>query len=230
MPSAKSSDLSPTKTNLESTTKQKVSVQDIFLYIPNLIGYLRIITAIISFLCMANHPVATLIFYGISGFLDAFDGYAARKFNQGTRFGAVLDMVTDRCATSSLIVYLGVLYPQYTVFWQILVSLDLSSHYMHMYAMLSAGSTSHKNVDETQSKLLSLYYNNRLVLFFVCLINELFYMAVYLHYYKFFWLGTVMLVASTPIWLFKQIANIIQLKNASLILARMDAHGHSKRD
>ena len=53
-------------------------------------------------------------------------------------------MVTDRCATSSLIVYLGVLYPQYTVFWQILVSLDLSSHYMHMYAMLSAGSTSHK--------------------------------------------------------------------------------------
>lgn len=111
MPSAKSSDLSPTKTNFESTTKQKVSVQDIFLYIPNLIGYLRIITAIISFLCMANHPVATLIFYGISGFLDAFDGYAARKFNQGTRFGAVLDMVTDRCATSSLIVYLGVLYP-----------------------------------------------------------------------------------------------------------------------
>ena len=45
-----------------------------------------------------------------------------------------------------------------------------------------------------------------------------------------FWLGTVMLVASTPIWLFKQIANIIQLKNASLILARMDAHDHSKRD
>lgn len=83
-------------------------------------------------------------FYGISGFLDAFDGYAARKYNQGTRFGAVLDMVTDRCATSSLIVYIGVLYPQYTVMWQILVSLDLASHYMHMYAMLSAGSTSHK--------------------------------------------------------------------------------------
>lgn len=168
------------------TSKTPVTVKDILLYIPNLIGYFRIITGIISFLCMKNHPVLTSIFYGISGFLDAFDGYAARKYNQGTRFGAVLDMVTDRCATSSLIVYIGVLYPQYTVMWQILVSLDLASHYMHMYAMLSAGSTSHKNVDETQSKLLSLYYTNRTVLFVVCLVNELFYMAVYLHYYGYF--------------------------------------------
>ncbi|EER32384.1 CDP-diacylglycerol--inositol 3-phosphatidyltransferase [Candida tropicalis MYA-3404] len=212
------------------TSKTPVTVKDILLYIPNLIGYFRIITGIISFLCMKNHPVLTSIFYGISGFLDAFDGYAARKYNQGTRFGAVLDMVTDRCATSSLIVYIGVLYPQYTVMWQILVSLDLASHYMHMYAMLSAGSTSHKNVDETQSKLLSLYYTNRTVLFVVCLVNELFYMAVYLHYYGYFWMGTLMGVLSAPIWLFKQVANVIQLKNASLILARMDAEEHSKRD
>ncbi|RCK55594.1 CDP-diacylglycerol--inositol 3-phosphatidyltransferase [Candida viswanathii] len=200
--------------------RKPVTVQDILLYIPNLIGYFRIITAIISFLCMKNHPVLTSIFYGISGFLDAFDGYAARKYNQGTRFGAVLDMVTDRCATSSLIVYIGVLYPH----------LDLASHYMHMYAMLSAGSTSHKNVDETQSKLLSLYYTNRNVLFVVCLVNELFYMAIYLHHYGYFWMGTVMCIISAPIWLFKQVANVIQLKNASLILARMDAEEHSKRD
>ena len=91
-------------------------------------------------------------------------------------------MVTDRCATSSLIVYLGVLYPQYTVFWQILVSLDLSSHYMHMYAMLSV------LLHIKMMKLNRNYYHYIIIIdwyYFVCLINELFYMAVYLHYYKF---------------------------------------------
>ncbi|EAZ63699.1 phosphatidylinositol synthase [Scheffersomyces stipitis CBS 6054] len=206
----------------------KVTVNEIFLYIPNLIGYFRIIAAVLSFLCMKNHQLLTLIFYGISGFLDAFDGYAARKYNQGTRFGAVLDMVTDRCATSSLIVYLGTLYPKYTFFWQLLVSLDLASHYMHMYAMLSSGSTSHKNVDSTQSRILSLYYTNRTVLFFVCLANEVFYVAIYLHYYNWFWLGTFMVYLNAPIWLFKQYTNVVQLKSASLILARMDAEDKSK--
>lgn len=211
------------------TEKQKTTVQDVFRFIPNLIGYVRVFTAIISFLTMKNHPVWTLVIYGISGFLDAFDGYAARKFDQGTRFGAVLDMVTDRCATSSLICYLCVIYPQYCVVWQLLVSLDLSSHYMHMYAMLSSGSASHKNVGE-KSKLLNLYYTNRTVLFFVCLVNELFYMATYLHYYNFFWMGTFLGWVSAPIWLFKQIANLVQLKNAALILAEKDALERSTKN
>ncbi|CAK9439886.1 uncharacterized protein LODBEIA_P39860 [Lodderomyces beijingensis] len=212
-----------------SLPQKKVDVQTILLYIPNQIGYLRIITAIISFLCMPRYPVPTVVFYGISSILDAFDGYAARKFNQGTRFGAVLDMVTDRCATSSLIVYLAVLYPQFTFVWQVLVSLDLASHYIHMYAMLSAGSTSHKNVEASQSKLLNLYYTNRKVLFAVCALNELFYVAIYLRYYGFFYLGTIMAVLSTPIWIFKQIANVIQLQSASLILARLDVDEHNKK-
>lgn len=207
-----------------------VTVQDVMFYIPNLIGYFRVLTALISFWLMQNHQILTLIFYGISGFLDAFDGYAARKYNQGTRYGAVLDMVTDRCATSSLICYLCVIYPQYTFIWQLLVSLDLASHYMHMYAMMSSGSTSHKNVDEKQSKLLSLYYTNRKVLFVVCLLNELFYVAIYLHYYDFFWTGTVLAWLSAPVWVFKQVANVIQLKAAALILATLDANERTEKN
>lgn len=211
-------------------SKKQVSVSEVLLYIPNLIGYFRVISAIASFATMKNHPYYTFILYGISGLLDAFDGYAARKFNQGTKYGAVLDMVTDRCATSSLICYLCVIYPNYCVLWQLLVSLDLSSHYMHMYAMLSTGSTSHKNVDKEQSKILNLYYTNKTVLFIVCLINELFYVALYLHSFNFFWLGTVLTWASVPVWAFKQFANIIQLKAAALILANIDATEKSKTD
>ena len=54
-------------------------------------------------------------------------------------------------------------------------------------------------------------------------------MAVYLHYYKFL-VRYSHASGKYSNLLFKQIANIIQLKNASLILARMDAHDHSKRD
>lgn len=205
-----------------------LTTTDIFLYIPNLIGYFRVFTALASFVVMKNHPVYTFVLYGISGFLDAFDGWAARKYNQGTRFGAVLDMVTDRCATSSLIAYLSLIYPSWTFIWQVLISLDLASHYMHMYAMLLSGSSSHKNVDKKQLKILSLYYNDRNVLFVVCLVNELFYVALYLHHYQFFWLGTVMCWVSAPIWLFKQFANVIQLKAAALLLANMDVEDRSR--
>ena len=41
---------------------------------------------------------------------DLFDGMAARKFNQCSQFGGLLDMVTDRCSTLGL---LFVLYGEY---------------------------------------------------------------------------------------------------------------------
>lgn len=222
--------MSVTPTSSSSNIQKTTTVKEVFFFIPNLVGYLRVVTALMSFWLMKNHQIYTLIFYGISGFLDAFDGYAARRYNQGTRYGAVLDMVTDRCATTSLICYLCVIYPTFCVIWQLLVSLDLASHYMHMYAMMSTGSASHKNVDEKQSKLLSLYYTNRIVLFIVCLVNELFYVALYLHYYDFFWLGTVLAWLSAPIWFFKQVANIVQLKGAALILARIDASERNEKN
>lgn len=202
--------------------------RSVFLFVPNVIGYVRVLTAVLSFCTMRGHPKWTLLLYGVLGFLDAFDGYAARKFNQGTRFGAVLDMVTDRCATSSLICYLCVLYPLFCVPFQLLVLLDLASHYMHMYAMLTAGLLSHKEVDELL-RLLTLYYTNRNVLFCVCLVNELFYVALYLHYYSFFWLGTALAWASAPIWLFKQVANVVQLQKAAIILAIKDTEDRKDR-
>ena len=60
------------------------------------IGYARVVLALISFYFMPTRPWLAGTTYLLSGFLDAFDGWAARKFNQGTMFGAVLDMVTDR--------------------------------------------------------------------------------------------------------------------------------------
>jgi CDP-diacylglycerol--inositol 3-phosphatidyltransferase len=111
---------------------------------------------------MPLHPRTCCILYSISCLLDALDGYAARYFGQSTRFGAVLDMVTDRCTTACLLVFLASAFPRWSIVFQGLISLDLASHYMHMYATLAMGGSelSHKKVDEDRSWILKLYYEN----------------------------------------------------------------------
>lgn len=78
------------------TTEYDGPKENIFLFWPNIIGYSRIILAIVSLYYMNLHPRTCCLLYSISCLLDALDGYAARHFEQSTRFGAVLDMVTDR--------------------------------------------------------------------------------------------------------------------------------------
>ncbi|MCJ1465922.1 CDP-diacylglycerol-inositol 3-phosphatidyltransferase [Pseudocyphellaria aurata] len=162
--------------------KRAESSENIFLFYPNIIGYSRIILAIASLYYMPLHPRTCSILYSVSCLLDALDGLAARYFEQSTRFGAVLDMVTDRCTTACLLVFLSSAWPRWALLFQGLISLDLASHYMHMYATLTmAGSgQSHKNVDQSRSRILHLYYTNKNVLFAFCALNELFFIALYL--------------------------------------------------
>lgn len=95
-------------------------------------GYVRVILAIVAFYYI-RQPELFLPLYGVSCLLDVADGYAARWLGQCSRFGSVLDMVTDRCSTAGLLCHLCSVYPQWTLAFQLLVALDLSSHYMHMY-------------------------------------------------------------------------------------------------
>lgn len=111
---------------------------------------------------MPLHPRTCSLLYSISCLLDALDGYAARAYEQSTKFGAVLDMVTDRCTTTCLLVFLAQAFPRWSIVFQALISLDLASHYMHMYATLSmgGGDQSHKKVDSSRSWILNQYYTN----------------------------------------------------------------------
>lgn len=146
---------------------------------------------------MSYHPKYCTLLYVVSCLLDAVDGQAARALGQTSKFGAVLDMVTDRyefllpkrdihrrtrnrCTTSCLLCYLSSAYPNYAIFFQFLIALDFSSHYMHMYrcvfamwwsqnldgslcfwgSSLVTGSRSHKLVTSDVSRILSYYYND----------------------------------------------------------------------
>jgi CDP-diacylglycerol--inositol 3-phosphatidyltransferase len=140
--------------------------ENIFLFWPNIIGYIRIVLAFASLYYMPLHPRTCSLLYSVSCLLDALDGYAARVFEQSTRFGAVLDMVTDRCTTSCLLVFLSSAWPRWAIVFQGLIALDFASHYMHMFSSLVVGGSdsSHKNIANPQNwlmKVLKVYYTNK---------------------------------------------------------------------
>ncbi|KAJ5288232.1 hypothetical protein N7478_003918 [Penicillium angulare] len=158
------------------------SRENVFLFWPNLIGYSRIIMAFASLYYMPLHPRTCTILYSLSCAFDGLDGYAARYFDQSTTFGAVLDMVTDRCTTACMLVFLSSAWPRWAIIFQALICLDIASHWLHMYATLSMGGSnqSHKKVDSNRSWVLYQYYNNKMVLLMCCLMNEVFFIGLYL--------------------------------------------------
>ncbi|EWC47085.1 hypothetical protein DRE_03454 [Drechslerella stenobrocha 248] len=210
-----------------------LQTENVYFFVPNIIGYARIILASISLFYMPIHPITCTVLYGVSCFLDALDGYAARKFSQSTKFGAVLDMVTDRCTTSCLLMFLSAAYPEHPglkILFQFLLSLDLASHYMHMYAMMERGAGSHKSVDKKQSKILNLYYTNRAVLFTFCAFNEIHFVSLYLLSFPSpsaardsilpFIKG--MALITFPICFGKQVINFVQMARAAETLVNLD--------
>ncbi|EAU34284.1 CDP-diacylglycerol--inositol 3-phosphatidyltransferase [Aspergillus terreus NIH2624] len=166
----------------KSTSRVDEAKENVYLFMPNLIGYCRVVLTIASLYYMPLHPRTCSILYSVSCLLDALDGYAARYYNQSTTFGAVLDMVTDRCTTACLLVFLSSAWPRWAIIFQGLIALDMASHYMHMYATLSMGGAgqSHKKIEASRSWILYQYYHSKTVLFICCALNEAFFIGLYL--------------------------------------------------
>ncbi|CAH1802147.1 unnamed protein product [Owenia fusiformis] len=198
---------------------------NVYLFVPNLIGYARIVLALVSFYFMPTDYVTATWCYLLSGLLDAFDGHAARMLNQGTKFGAMLDQLTDRCATMCLLVVLSCFYPQYMILFQISMIIDIVAHWMHLHSSVMSGSTSHKQIDLAGNPILRHYYTNRKILFTMCAGNELFYCMLYLIYFTpgpivplgalSFGLYSMICILCAPIALVKSGIALVQLYAAS---------------
>merc|ERR1711988_1674618 len=157
--------------------------ENVFVFVPNLIGYARVGLAIAAFYYMRTDCGKCCFYYLLSGFMDALDGHAARKWGQASQFGACLDMVTDRCATSLLMVGLAAMYPEYSFHFQMLIGLDICSHWVQMTSTYVTGAGSHKTIDLSKNVFLYLYYTSRPVLFFVCAANEMLWSMLYMVYF-----------------------------------------------
>uniref|UniRef100_A0A8R1HXB4 CDP-diacylglycerol--inositol 3-phosphatidyltransferase n=1 Tax=Caenorhabditis japonica TaxID=281687 RepID=A0A8R1HXB4_CAEJA len=156
---------------------------NVWLFYPNLIGYGRIVFAIVAMFYMSTAPGTAMFSYALSAALDAFDGWAARTYNQSSRFGAMLDQLTDRCALLALVMALCKFYPDWLFMLQLSAVIDIASHWLHLHATDLSGASSHK---QSSNWLLNLYYTDRTFLGFMCGGNEAFYILLYI---RAFWAG-----------------------------------------
>ncbi|XP_070779995.1 CDP-diacylglycerol--inositol 3-phosphatidyltransferase isoform X3 [Enoplosus armatus] len=145
----------------------------------------------------------------------------------GTKFGAMLDMLTDRCATMCLLVNLSLIYPSYTFLFQLSMCLDIASHWLHLHSSTIKGSTSHKSIDLSGNPVLRIYYTSKPVLFVMCAGNELFFCLLYvLHHVQ-------EPAGETPglcgiICLLKSSISLVHLITASQNMAALDAAEREK--
>jgi len=65
------------------------------LYVPNLLGYARIQLAFLGLIYAHEHASTAILIWISSGTLDLFDGILARRLNQTSTFGILLDIAAD---------------------------------------------------------------------------------------------------------------------------------------
>lgn len=197
-----------------------------FLYVPNLIGYSRIILSFAAYFYADVSPYIFVFCYSLSEILDMFDGIAARYFNQSTKFGAMLDMVTDRCSTIGLMLVIAQQLPKYTFYCHFFTWLDIFSHWSHMLYQLSTGTDSHKNV--AKKGLLQYYYKTKAFMVLLIVGAEGLPLCIYIWSYKdavsatFVKLAYVYGSVCLPLFLLKHYINVIQLITASVGLDTSD--------
>lgn len=179
------------------------------------------------YICSSNKKLFSVLYF-ISFVCDALDGWFARKFNQVSTFGAVLDMVTDRISTACLLVILSQVYRPGLVFLSLL-ALDIASHWFQMYSTFLAGKASHKDVKDSTNWLFKAYYGNRMFMGYCCVACELLYITLFLlaknqnenltkvvvEAAKQSSALAVLLVLLLVGWAIKQTVNFIQMKTAA---------------
>ncbi|KAL5016545.1 hypothetical protein ScPMuIL_006134 [Solemya velum] len=203
---------------------------NIYLFVPNIVDYLRVILAFVSFYFMPYDPYKAAFCYLLSGLLDAIDGHLARMLNQGSKFGAMLDMLTDRCTTMCLMACLCHFYPGWMLFFQFSMAVDITSHWFHIQSSMMKGSSSHKVLDLAANPILRHYYHNKNILFVMCAANELFYCMLYMVHFTpgpTLWplslgLWELVLYLCTPLALIKLGISILQLGAASHNITGID--------
>ncbi|CAA2993934.1 probable CDP-diacylglycerol--inositol 3-phosphatidyltransferase 2 [Olea europaea var. sylvestris] len=208
--------------------KSRPSTLSVYLYVPNIIGYVRIILNCFAFAICFKDKYLFSVLYFISFACDALDGWFARKLNQVSTFGAVLDMVTDRISTACLLVILSQVYRPGFVFLSLL-ALDIASHWLQMYSSFLVGKTSHKDVKDSSSWLFRAYYGNRKFMGYCCVSCEVLYIILFLLATKETenltdvlvnaamqsWMYLTLFALILFGWTIKQSVNLIQIKTAA---------------
>lgn len=83
----------------------RVFTKEQILTIPNLLSMVRLvlIPQIVWLYCVKGDHIAAVLVVALSGITDVADGFIARKWNQVSDFGKILDPVADKLTQAALI-------------------------------------------------------------------------------------------------------------------------------
>jgi cardiolipin synthase len=89
--------------------QQPLSMKEQFMTVPNILSMLRLaLVPVFLFLLLNEKYLLAIVVLAISSLTDYLDGYFARKFNQVTRLGQLLDPAADRLYIFSTLVGLSI--------------------------------------------------------------------------------------------------------------------------
>lgn len=202
--------------------KKNNTALPVWLYLSNIVGYIRVLLLIAGLCVTQEHPLWGGLLLAMSGLLDMLDGFLARKLNQSSGFGAILDYALDRATAACFFGFVAFFYPFLWVPCTLLLSLDIISHLFHLQASHLQDKTSHKNLAENDPWILRMYYGSKCKLALTCLIHDLFLGSLF--FYKFYPTPFVAICAFLlfPGFLFKTIVHITKIVYSSSILIKMD--------
>lgn len=135
------------------------------LYVPNIIGFARVFLLYLSNKNKENSTKA-ISYYTSSYLLDVADGWAARRYDQSTKFGYWLDMITDRLSTSLLLFKSK----NFLMFLPFLLNENLS----HGVVLLDGEITKeHQKCIKQDYSCAKLYLEKKPVMFFSMICSEI---------------------------------------------------------
>ena len=96
---------------MENKEKWSFTPKDL-VTIPNILTYIRIILIVpfVYFFLKENY-IPAVICIGVSGLTDCFDGMIARRFNQVTSLGKILDPIADKFTLLAVVICMVIYVP-----------------------------------------------------------------------------------------------------------------------
>ena len=106
--------------------EQSNNPEDRILTIPNALSFIRIVLIIPMTIFFLNKIyIGAAICILISALSDMFDGLIARRFNQITKLGKILDPIADKLTLVAVIICIGIIIPSVRVLVIILAAKDI---------------------------------------------------------------------------------------------------------
>ena len=153
---------------IEQTQANQYTSHHIELNIPNILNYARFILLIYVMKIMSTSPFKSFFLTWLAGSLDMFDGYFARKYNNSSKFGAMLDFGMDRLTTMMQFFYLASVYPKYWFIFLLINSVELIrdlllcnlNYYRNLLSLFELIKSNNNKNDMTMIKINENVYDN----------------------------------------------------------------------